>query len=124
MVEDHARTGDVVRGLLALIAIVLSAPSSFSGDAPRWTFCVASSEAGKDVWISNVFATGPDRERLEGDFKSVIERKGAARADAQCPLPREDKIEAVNAQFAAEQFNLRLGAAVHQVFASDFPPQR
>jgi hypothetical protein len=112
-----------LRGSIALVAIVLSAPA-FAGDAPRWTFCVASSEAGKEVWISSVFVAERDRRRLEDAFKSVIERKGAAQADAQCPLPHEDKTEAVNAQFDAERFNLRLVATVHPVFASDFPPRR
>ena len=29
------------------------------------------------------------------------------------PMPREDKTEAVNAQFEAEEFNRKLGAKLH-----------
>ena len=48
---------------------------------------------------------------------------GAARADAQCPLPREDKTEAVNAQFEAEEFNRKL-ALICARRVSEFPPRR
>ena len=48
----------------------------------------------------------------------------ATRADAQCPQPREDKTEAVNAQFQAEEFNRKLGATLHAVLAGEFPPRR
>ena len=51
----------------------------------------------------------------------MLERSGAARADAQCPQPREDKTEAVNAQFEAEEFNRKLGATLHAVVAGGFP---
>ncbi len=112
-----------MRGWIALIAIVLSLPAS-AGAAPRWTFCVAASKTGKDVWITEVFAAGRDRQRLEDIFESMLERAGAARPDAQCPLPREDKTQAVNAQFDAEEFNRRLGARLHEVTANEFPPPR
>jgi hypothetical protein len=45
-------------------------------------------------------------------------------ADAQCPEPRADKTEAVNAEFEAEEFNQKLGATLHPVFAGEFPPRR
>ena len=112
-----------MRRTIALAAIVLCLPAS-AGAAQRWTFCIAASSTGKDVWITDVFAAERDRLRLEDDFKSMIEGKGAAQADAQCPLPREDKTEAVNAQFDAMEFNRRLGARLHAVMANEFPPPR
>jgi hypothetical protein len=39
-------------------------------------------------------------------------------------MPREDKTEAVNAQFEAEEFNRKLGATLHAVFTGGFPPRR
>jgi hypothetical protein len=39
-------------------------------------------------------------------------------------MPREDKTEAVNAQFEAEEFNRKLGAKLHAVLAGGFPPGR
>ena len=111
-----------MRQSIALVAIALGLPAPADA-APRWTFCVAASRSGADVWISDVFAAERDRVELENAFKAMIERRGA-RADAQCPLPREDKTEAVNAQFEAEEFNRKLGATLHAVLAGEFPPRR
>ena len=82
---------------------------------PRWTFCVAAAKSGADVWISDVFAAERDREKLESAFKSAVERLGATGANAQCPMPREDKTDAVNAQIDAEEFNRKIGAKLHAV---------
>ena len=94
-------------------------PAGACDAAPRWTFCVAASKSGDEVWITGVFAAERGRDELEGLFKALVERAGAS-ADAQCPLPREDKTEAVNAQFEAEEFNRKLGATLHAVFAGEF----
>jgi hypothetical protein len=111
-----------MRQSIALVAIALGLPAPADA-APRWTFCVAASRSGADVWISDVFAAERDRVELENAFKAMIERTGA-RADAQYPFPREDKTEAVNAQFEAEEFNRKLGATLHAVLAGEFPPRR
>jgi hypothetical protein len=108
---------------IALVAIIVSLPAVALAQ-PRWTFCIASSKSGADVWITDVFAAERDRVALESAFKTTVERLGAAGADAQCPMPHEDKTEAVNAQFEAEEFNRRLGAKLHAVIASGFPPRR
>ena len=60
---------------------------------PRWTFCVAAAEDGAEVWISDVFAAEASRERLEGAFRAAVERLGAAKANAQCPQPRDDRTD-------------------------------
>jgi len=112
-----------MRRVSAFAAIVLSLPAAAEA-APRWTFCVAAAGGGTDVWISDVFAVRGDRETLEDAFKRAVERQGAAGANAQCPLPREDKTVAVNAQIDAEAFNRKLGATVHTMPGSDFPPKR
>ena len=109
-----------MRQLLALVAIAVGLPA-LADAAPRWTFCVAASQSGGEVWITDVFAAERDRVELEDAFKAMVERTGA-RADAQCPQPREDKTEAVNAQFQAEEFNRKLGATLHAVLAGAFPP--
>jgi hypothetical protein len=111
-----------MRGVAACCAIALSLPQ-LAAAQPRWTFCVAASKSGADVWITDVFAASHDREQLESAFKAMLERSGA-RADAQCPLPREDKTEVVNAQFQAEEFNRKLGATLHPAPANEFPPRR
>lgn len=111
-----------MRRSIVLVAIVVGLPA-LADAAPRWTFCVASSKNGADVWITDVFAAERDREQLENAFKATIERM-VPRADAQCPMPREDKTEAVNAQFEAEEFNRKLGARLHAAPANGFPPRR
>jgi hypothetical protein len=105
---------------LALLLTWGAAPAA----AQRWTFCVGWAPGAKDVWISDVFASTPDRERLEIVYKSFLERQGAARAVAQCPSPSDDKTSVVNAQTNAEDFNRKLGATLHAVSAQDFPPRR
>jgi hypothetical protein len=111
-----------MRRSMALAAIAVCLPAVALAQ-PRWTFCVAASKSGADVWITDVFAASRDREQLESAFKATLERAGA-RADAQCPLPREDKTEVVNAQFEAEEFNRKLGATLHPAPANEFPPRR
>ncbi len=110
-------------GRAAALAVALCLPAVAEA-APRWTFCVAAANGGAEVFISDVFAAEASRERIESAFKAAIERMGAARADAQCPQPREDRTEAVNAQFAAEAFNRKMGATLRAVPAGDFPAER
>jgi hypothetical protein len=108
---------------LALAALIVGLPAALSA-APRWTFCVAASQGGTDVWISDVFEAEDSREKLEGAFRSALARLGGTNADAQCPRPRDDKTVAVNAQIDAEAFNRKMGANLHAVSASDFPGRR
>ena len=113
-----------MRRKAAFAAIVLGSFAATAQAAPRWTFCVAAAGGGADVWISDVFVVERDREKLEGAFRSAVERLGASAATAQCPRPREDKTVAVNAQIDAEAFNRKIGATLHPVAAADFPPRR
>jgi hypothetical protein len=112
-----------MRRSAALAAFALSLPAAAEA-APRWTFCVAAARGGTEVWISDVFPAEGSRERLEGAFRSVVARLGAAGVNAQCPLPREDKTVALNAQIDAEAFNRKMGANLHAVPASEFPARR
>ncbi|MGH6797932.1 MAG: hypothetical protein ACREDI_06065 [Roseiarcus sp.] len=112
-----------MRRSIALAAIAVCLPAVALAQ-PRWTFCVAASKGGADVWITGVFAAARDRVELESAFRAMLERTGAVGADAQCPQPREDKTEAVNAQFEAEEFNRKLGATLHAAPAGEFPRRR
>ncbi len=108
---------------IALAAIVVSLPAVALAQ-PRWTFCVASSKSGADVWITEVFVAERDRVNWKMRLRRWSRAMGGVGADAQCPMPREDKMEAVNAQFEAEEFNRKLGAKLHAVLAGGFPPRR
>jgi hypothetical protein len=108
----------------ALVLFFIAAPTSTPAFASSaWTFCVASALGSKDVWITNLFATETDRERLELELKSFIERQRRARIVAQCPQPSDDEVYVLNAQETAREFNRKLGAALHTVPLRDFPPR-
>jgi hypothetical protein len=109
---------------LALAAVLISLPQAVSAAAPPWTFCVAAATGGSEIWISDVFQAEGSREKLEGAFKSAVERLGATGVNVQCPQPRDDKTVALNAQIDAEAFNRKLGANLRAVAASDFPGRR
>jgi len=114
-----------MRFSIALTAIALCLPAAaFAQPRPRWTFCVAASKSGADVWITGVFLAERNRLEYESAFRAMLERKGAARPDAQCPEPLKDKTQALNAEFEAEQFNRKLGTTLHPAQASEFLPRR
>ncbi len=107
------------RMIVALLLVAAPARASAG-----WTFCVAAAPDDRDVWITDVFAAERDRERLEVDLKGYLKTQGVAGAVAQCPLPKDDKTEVVNAQFTAAEFNRKLGHTLHEVGAPEFGPRR
>jgi len=100
---------------------LVAAPAAAANEL--WAFCVASA-GGDNVWITDVFAATRDRVRLERDVKTYLARQGATRVDVQCPAPVADKTAAVNAQFAAVEFNRKLGATLHEVRAGELGRER
>jgi hypothetical protein len=112
-----------MRPLLLVLIVLALTPVAAAADS-RWTFCVASALPTRDVWISEVFATALDRERIEGEFKAAIIQTGARRVVAQCPAARDDKTEAINDRFGAVEFNRQLGADVRALSSQQFPPRR
>jgi hypothetical protein len=106
---------------IVLALLLAAAPARASAG---WTFCVAAAPGDKEVWITDVFAAGRDRERLESDLKSYLKTQGVAEAVAQCPAPKDDKTAVVNAQFTAAEFNRKLGHTLHEVAAREFEPRR
>ena len=83
----------VMRALSARILLILPLISAPAHASEAWTFCVAESSAGKDVWITGVFPASRDRERLEADLRAYLKGRGVTGADAQCPAPqgRQDR---------------------------------
>jgi hypothetical protein len=112
----------MIRRLVSILLLSsMSGAQALAG--PAWTFCVASALGTKDIWITGPFAATAKRERLEEDFKSLLERQGHSRIVAQCPQPSEDRVGVVNAQTTAEEFNRKLGSTLHGVPAHEFPPR-
>ncbi len=111
----------------AFAARILLISQIFGGSAHAgavWTFCVAESSGGKDIWLTDVFPASRDRERLEADFKTYLKARGVGGAIAQCPAPKDDKTAVVNAQFTAAEFHRKLGDSLHEVVAPEFESRR
>ena len=106
----------------ACLCVALAASPAYA--SARWTFCVASASGARDVWITDVFIAGAERERLESDLKNLLTRQGAQRIVAQCPTPAEDKTAAVNAQTTAAEFNRKLGKALHAIGVQEMLSRR
>jgi hypothetical protein len=105
-----------------LVCFALSVGVAHANES--WTFCVAESADGHDIWITSVFSATKDRERLEADFKAYLERHDVPRAVAQCPVPNGDKTEVINAQFTAIEFHRKLGDALHDAIVPEFESKR
>ena len=112
-----------LRAIIIQFAVILALAPSASVAATKWAFCVASEAATNDVWITDVFPTTARRESLEGDFRALLERGGHLHIVAQCPQTSVDKVASINAQIAAEEFNRKLGSALHEISAREFPPR-
>jgi hypothetical protein len=113
-----------MRTFAASIFVFLSLVANAASPQSAWTFCVAESVGGRDIWITGVFPATRDRERLEADLKNWLRGRGVPGAIAQCPAPKEDKTEMVNAQFTAAEFHQKLGDKLHEVAAPEFDPPR
>jgi hypothetical protein len=108
----------------AALSLVAASTAPAAAASGLWAFCVASARGGDNVWITEVFAATRGRERLESDLKNYLRGQGVAGAVTQCPQPKDDKTEVVNAQFAATEFNRKLGHTLHEVAAPEFEPRR
>ncbi len=99
------------------LAVLIAAASPAQAS---WTFCVA--ESGRQIWITDVFAAAQPRDRLEASFSAELSARGVAHPVAQCPAPRDDKTDVVNAQFTAAEFHRKLGDVLHAA-APPRPPR-
>ena len=113
-----------MRAFIAPLLLVLPLSTGAAHAGPGWTFCVAESGGGRDIWITAVFPASRNRERLEADLEAYLKGRGISGAVAQCPAPKDDKTEMVNAQFTAAEFHHKLGDTLHEVFAPEFDPRR
>ena len=117
--------------MLRRLALVIICLGAFLGVCARsfaaqttWTFCVAESGGGRDIWISSVFVAPRDRERLEAEFANYLRSRGVVRPIVQCPAGKDDKTDVVNAQTVAAEFHSKLGDELHEVTAPEFEPKR
>ena len=64
----------VFRVVTVPCAVALALAPAESVTAKKWTFCVASESAAKDVWITDVFSSATRRESLEVELKAMLKR--------------------------------------------------
>jgi len=103
-----------------MLAALVAPDAAWAG----WTFCVAETSGGDEIWLTEVFAASMDRERLEGEFKAYLKSRGESGAVVQCPAAKEEKTEMLNARFTASEFHRKLGDVTHEVKLSEFAPRR
>jgi hypothetical protein len=103
-----------------MLAALVAPDAAWAG----WTFCVAETSGGDEIWLTEVFAASMDRERLEGEFKDYLKSRGESGAVVQCPAAKEEKTEMLNARFTAAEFHRKLGDTMHDVKLSEFAPRR
>jgi hypothetical protein len=92
--------------LALAVFVALASPAQ-----ARRTFCVA--ESGRHIWMTDVFAAVQAHERLEAGFAAELSARGVSHPIAQCPAPRDDKTDVVNAQFTAAEFHRKVGDVLH-----------
>ena len=109
---------------LVLLAVALAGSSATATEPSGWTFCVAEGAGARDIWITAVFATSRERDHIESEFSAYLKGRGFAAPVAQCPAPKADKTEMVNAQIVAVEFHRKLGDQLHEVAAAEFGTRR
>jgi hypothetical protein len=120
-VREIARRG---AGPLRFWALIAAMAGPATAETSGWTFCVAEGAGARDIWITAVFATSRERDHVESEFSAYLRGRGFAAPVAQCPAPKADKTEMVNAQIVAVEFHRRLGDKLHEVAAAEFGSRR
>lgn len=100
---------------LAAAACAVATPSA----AANWRFCVAVVADSHKTLISDVFSSDAEPDKLERRFEATLRARTGQIATLQCPLGGPDKIEALNAQTVAINFNRKLGYEVETLPAAE-----
>lgn len=95
-------------------ALALSCEMSSSQAASDYFFCLAADYRSHVVYLTSVFQSGTDRDRLQKALAIILSRQGRSFDVVQCPMPL-DFAGAAEAQSAAEQFNRKSGFRIVQV---------
>ena len=113
---------------LARVLLCLALMVGVAHASESWTFCVAESGDGHNTWITWVFRATKDRERLEADFKTYLERHDVPGAIVQCPAPKRapkgHKTAVLNAQLTAIKFHRKLGDTLQDAIIPEFESKR
>lgn len=86
--------------------------------AQDWRFCVGVAAGSHETVITDVFASSADGAALEHRFETFFRAKKGRTLTFQCPLGASERLDALNAQTQALQFNRQMGFSVTDLPAS------
>lgn len=92
------------------------APAARAAD---WRFCVAVVADSHKTLISDAFSSAADSDRLERQLESSWQARTGQSVTFQCPTSFADKIDALNAQTVAINFNRKLGYKIEDLPAAE-----
>lgn len=100
---------------LALLAFAAAAPAK----AQDWRFCVGVAPASHEAIITDIFASAADSARIERRLEAYVRSRRGKSVTFQCPRGAEERMDAINAQTAALQFNRKMGFSVDSLPAGE-----
>ena len=100
---------------LALVFPLVAAGAAKAGD---WRFCVGLAPDSHETVITDIFASPEESTRLERRFEAYYRGRDGRALTFQCPRGYDDRIQALNAQTAALQFDRQMGFAVGNLGAA------
>ena len=101
--------------LISLAAgLALCCETSNSYAAADYLFCLAADYRSHVTYLTDVFHSGTDRERLQKALALLLSSQGRSFDVVQFPMPL-NLAGATEAQIAAEQFNKRSGFRIVRV---------
>jgi hypothetical protein len=80
--------------------------------AQEWRFCVGVAPAAHEAVITDVFASSAESAQLEHRFEAYFRARKNRALTFQCPRGASERVDAMNAQTAALQFNRQMGFSV------------
>jgi hypothetical protein len=106
------------RPLLSFAALACALASPAPAFAQDWRFCIGVAPASHEAVITDVFASTADSAQLERRFESYFRAKKSRALTFQCPRGGE-RLDALNGQTAALQFNRKMGFTVGSLPAAE-----
>lgn len=104
------------RAISLAVAAVIAAGAA---RAEEWRFCVGVVPASHETVITDIFASAADGARLERRLESWFRANKGRAATFQCPRGAAERLDAVNAQTTALQFNRQMGFAVSRLSTAE-----
>ncbi|WP_298425486.1 hypothetical protein [Rhodoblastus sp.] len=101
---------------LALPALLVFASGAA---AEEWRFCVGVASASHEAVITDIFPNSADSAHLEHRIEAWYRGKSGRALTFQCPRGWAERVDALNAQTAALQFNRQMGYAVSNLNAAE-----